>query len=573
MKVIIYPIFFLILISCSKQTILLPQNNKVLKPSEIKQPLKLSNVNHIIHMGQSLAAGEQSLPIISTNESIYGNLMFKIGTHTWNNSYFPDQPELRNDSLFEFVKLKAVKRFEEGETIANGVSDHFTKGLNSEYKLLFSYSGQGGRYLRELDKIHDDAKDTRAGSRQSKGGYYKTSVNDILRAKNLSEQKNLSYRVLAITWMQGEANGQLTLNRWDKSLNREEFLNNYSNDLIQLKNDLQNDISEIVGQKSTTPFFTYQTGSIAGVAQSIAAKKDNDIYLVGPTYMLPNAENSNFLYNDMVRHGDGIHLTADGERWLGEQFGKVIKRVLIDDEDWKPLQPNNAILLDSLTVKLTFDVPKPPLVIDSLFLPKQGENYGFRINNTDNIPLILNSVYQDSENSIILKSSSAIKDNFTISYGTRPFVKDLDSHKVLEFKRIGLNSHNHEEVKIILSGNCLLDPDVSKLLEEGVFYLNTRVQNNIEDFSNLIIRKVFLNEEGNTAFIGEIKDLYKEKEFKIGQYCYLDRRYSFGNLRDSDDEKSIYKFSDSTYGKRFGMNYPLWNWCIMFEKFPINISK
>ncbi|HIP48938.1 MAG TPA: hypothetical protein EYG92_08250 [Lutibacter sp.] len=293
----------------------------------------IHEILHIVHTGQSLGAGSQSLPLVSDSITNPRNLKFKIGTHTWANTYYPDKPELRKDSLFQLTPLSSQRRVVEGETIANGVCDHITNTakLNKQTKLLFSYAGEGGRYLRELDKQHDDAKDPRAKGRQSKGGYYKTSIDDIKRAKEFAK----NYSVLAVTWMQGEANSDRKVNRWSKPLSREELLNVYKNDLIQIKRDYQTDISTILGKKVKTPFFTYQTmGTMSGTAQLTACDEEPEMFMVAPTYMMPSAENGFYEYKNKGYHGNFIHLAADSQRWLGEQFGKVIRKVVFEKEKW-----------------------------------------------------------------------------------------------------------------------------------------------------------------------------------------------------------------------------------------------
>src|SRR5690606_8471183 len=186
---------------------------------------KLSDINHIVHMGQSLGAGEQSLPIVTDESTGFGNLKFEIGTHTWSGNYYPDKPEFRSIENFSFVPLIAQQRGAEGETIANGMCDHLSYTINDNTlennRFLFSYAGQGGRFLRELDKRHDDAKDSRAGNRMSGGGYYKTSIDDVRRAKRTADSLKMSYSVFGVTWMQGEAEGGLKVNRWDAGLSRE----------------------------------------------------------------------------------------------------------------------------------------------------------------------------------------------------------------------------------------------------------------------------------------------------------------------------------------------------------------
>ena len=133
---------------------------------------KISNINHIIHLGQSLGAGEESLPIVTDSATGFGNLRFKMGTHTWTRRYCEDKSELRDSANFNFVPLTAVERGHERETIGNGLCDHLkstsisyfiSKSINNkdfeDFKFLFCFSGQGGRLIRELDKRPDDAKD------------------------------------------------------------------------------------------------------------------------------------------------------------------------------------------------------------------------------------------------------------------------------------------------------------------------------------------------------------------------------------------------------------------------------
>lgn len=532
---------------------------------------KIAQVNHVIHMGQSLAGGEESLPIVTDTINHKGNLMFAMGTRTWDGTYFPDVPEKRHDSLFQFKPLFPKVKGIIGETIANGLCDHFTSTSRIGGKLLFSYAGQGGRMLRELNKIHDEAKDIRAGERWSKGGYYKTSINDILRAKKTAEALNLSYSVLGIIWMQGEANGTLKIDRWSEPLNREEFLNIYKHDLIELKQDYDNDISKVLGYSTQVPFFTYQTlGNTAGAAQLMACDSIKDMYMVCPVYMFPMAENATFEYYGNYRHGDIIHLTADGQRWLGEQFGKVMKRVIIDKEDWQPLRPIKSYLSkNKKDIFVEFKTPRPPLVIDTLFLPKQGDGYGFRIYNNKTCYTIQTiAVVSNSKIKLTLEKPIEHNKELFLNYAIRPYVSEV-SKPIQNIIKGKVNAYNHEVIQLLFEGNLL---DEFKLLtDEGGFYLRNRVKDE-KEFASLLINKVYLNNDGNTVLEGETNELRKNVHFKPSQNCYVSRGYAYGNLRDSDDEKSIYKFKDSSYGRRAGKAYPLYNWCVAFQDFPVIIE-
>lgn len=538
------------------------------------QGWKKESVIHIIHMGQSLGAGEQSLPIVTDSPTGFRNYKFSLGTHTWSNSYFPDQPELRKPDGFSFVPLTAQRRGGEGETIANGMADHLSYTISKRQTFpihfLFSYSGQGGRLIRELDKRHDDARDPRAGVRQSKGGYYKTSIDDIIRARKSAESNGMLYSVGAITWMQGEANGTYRLRRWDSVLDRKVALEIYKTDLLNLYSDYLEDIRTVTGQKNNVPFFTYQTaGSFAGIAQLEVSCKGNGLYMVGPTYMLPNAENSHFISKDQYVHGDGIHLTADGERWLGEQFGKVIRKVLFENQEWQPLRPLEG-WVDSggQIIFIRFHVPIPPLVLDTSFLPGQGRGYGFSVYDAQGKAYDIEKVTVRGKDIVAIKVKQVISkpDTAFVKYAQSGFVSDV-SQKILNVIDGAKNEHGQEMIGVVFPGD--IRKEFSVLLKEGVFYLSNKYVND-SSFTNLIIRAVELDRDGNTVLHGEKSELRNSINFAPGQLCSLSRRYSYGNLRDSDTEKSYFSFKDSTYGKRYGEPYPLHNWSVAFVDFPIN---
>ena len=55
----------------------------------------------------------------------------------------------------------------------------------------------------------------------------------------------------------------------------------------------------------------------------------------------------------------------------------------------------------------------------------------------------------------------------------------------------------------------------------------------------------------------------------LRQAVTAQRAFSYGNVRDSDPEKSVYTFGDASYGTRAGQAYPLWNWCVLFSDFDV----
>jgi hypothetical protein len=95
------------------------------------------------------------------------------------------------------------------------------------------------------------------------------------------------------------------------------------------------------------------------------------------------------------------------------------------------------------------------------------------------------------------------------------------------------------------------------LTDEGAFFVasaGTRVP----------VRAV-REENGVSVLRFEARELRNGVPFEIGQAVMAQRAFSYGNVRDSDPQKSVYTFGDASYGTRAGQAYPLWNWCVLFS--------
>src|SRR5207244_3621953 len=83
--------------------------------------------------------------------------------------------------------------------------------------------------------------------------------------------------------------------------------------------------------------------------------------LVCPKYFLP--------------YWDGLHLSPDGYRWLGEYYAKAYYQQMIAGQQWSPLRPI-AISRNSNVVSLTFTGAVGNLVLDTnLVTDPQGTIY------------------------------------------------------------------------------------------------------------------------------------------------------------------------------------------------------
>lgn len=513
-------------------------------------------------MGQSLCDGSESLPLVTPKDTGFGNYAFKRGVRTW----LPNEtPEKRPDEQFALVPLTAQANGGLGETVANGLADHLSS-MQPASRHLVACAGQGGRQIQELAKA-DLSNDPRTPeSRRHGGGYYLTSLDDARRAMQQAKALGTTFRIGALYWMQGEGNGGPTggimPTRWDAELPRKKGLMWYRDQLIAYRKQWSADLCAITGQSGDLPMFVYQTLGPAGDAQLMAADADPHIHMVGPHYAVPSAINS--LYPP-ARHGDPIHLAADGERWWGEQVGKVMHRVLHRGEPWQPLRPKSA-KLDATrdSVLIEFTVPRPPLVVDTSFLPRQEiatdagftSLAGFQVRDTSGQPLTLKAVEAAGPTTLRIRLAKPVPADQTckVSYG-HPYTTALGS--------IGAILKNGDDEALALSTSVA--EKLKPLTDEGAILVTNLTGPN----TRVPIRRV-TEEKGVTMLHYDPRELRNNKPFAIGQSIVAQRSFSYGNLRDSDPEKSVHTFADATYGTRAGKPYPLWNWCVLFSDLTAN---
>ncbi len=522
---------------------------------------------HILHMGQSLASGDDSLPAITTADTGHGNFQFARGVHTWREGQpvFCKAPELRPDSDFALVPVTAGEPIiGSGETIASGLVDQLKVSIGSppDVRFLFSFSGQGSKRLRNLDKEHDDSSDPRSGF-VTPGGYYRTSIDDVRRGLAQARSHGWSYSVPAITWMQGEKNNDQRLDDWLPPLDRRFFLNAYATELIALKNDWNNDILPITDQARRIPLFTYQTNlAISGQAQLLAAQRDPEIILVSPIYFMPSALNGS---PDSGNHwGYLIHINADAQRWLGEQFAKVIKRSVVDHETWMPLYPLRATLSsDRQSILIEYHVPRPPLVIDSTFLPAAGTGNGYIVRGG---PDVIGTATASPTSIRLTLATPLPAGTFTVEYASEhgTAVAFRMPSPLLQARTGTVWPNGQASFELVFAGDQTAL--FRTILQEGVFL----VQSDLSQLGDTdsVIRSVSLDSSGNTVLKGEVRQ-FNGVAFQAGRLIQVLRNYKYGNVHDSDPEASINSF---VQGPRVGQPYPLWNWSIGFEDLTIDIG-
>ena len=95
-----------------------------------------------------------------------------------------------------------------------------------------------------------------------------------------------------------------------------------------------------------------------------------DIVCSGPKYQYHSTE--------------GVHLTADGYRQIGEKYAQVYYERVILGHDWRPLEPT-TVQRTGAVITVHFHVPVPPLVWDTNLasphpsIPEWKDGKGFEV--------------------------------------------------------------------------------------------------------------------------------------------------------------------------------------------------
>lgn len=157
----------------------------------------------------------------------------------------------------------------------------------------------------------------------------------------------------------------------------------YKANLLEWQADIEAKVLGVTetGANASVPMLINQTSSSCTGAPStliVAAQwqvfRDNPtrVILVQPTYPL-------------VHNADDVHLVTASYQTMGAQFGKVVT-ALRNGQAWRPLYPT-SITLSGSTVRACFNVPYPPLVLDTT-LVAAATNYGFAYNCSSSPPAI-----------------------------------------------------------------------------------------------------------------------------------------------------------------------------------------
>ena len=341
--------------------------------------------NHVIAYGQSLSSGWEGWPALSVRPR-HNSLMIGASVNGTNESgaaWLPAGPAVFRP-LVATVMTKApngeVLGAEEvaalapgtialGETILEGALD-FWRGRQLALRatrggdgfagsFVASSCGVGGRSIEQLSPGAVPPLFDRPRMAAALG-------------KQLADSAGGSYGVAALLLLHGENNSVGTTGSDDRG----EFVRQTAALQAAFNRDI---VAGIAGQDSSPAVFTHQVSGLyvrdanamsIPMAQLDCAYSLPNWFLVGPSY--PVTEK-------------GGHLDPNGYRWLGQQFGKVMHKVLDLDEGWKPLHPLRASWRGT-QVLIEFHVPHPPLVFSPCYVRTKATSWadgGFSVTDDD----------------------------------------------------------------------------------------------------------------------------------------------------------------------------------------------
>jgi hypothetical protein len=252
------------------------------------------------------------------------------------------------------------------------------------HDILVSVHGAGGTHYEGLKK----------GSPP-----YSYGMEQVEAAKLVAASTGKTYGVRVVTTVHGERD-HVYLN------------DHYAADLAEWQRDYDADVRAMTGQSEPIPMLETQIASWTKYGnatstipiQQLAAHIQNPgkVILVGPKYHLPYV-------------ADGVHLTNEGYRRMGEYYAKVYRRVIIEGKTWEPLRPKTISRFDNV-ITVVMHVPVPPIVIDPSRVTDPGKDVGFEIVDPSPTPAKVYTIIVSAPDTLTITLTHAPATNSRLRY-------------------------------------------------------------------------------------------------------------------------------------------------------------
>jgi hypothetical protein len=294
----------------------------------------------IIGTGQSLSVGARALPVVSTNQPFHN---LKLST-----DHLPWPIDAADTNLALVPLVEPIGRLApnypsswpeniDGETPHSAMANQLTAlvkaNLDHEFVSIHSAVGEDGQGMIYLRK--------NPVKKGLNGRSYEAAMIETKAIARLAKAAGKTYGVGALIVTHGETDAGNQ---------------NYEKELHQLWEDYNADLSAITGQKEKIQMIVSQQNSCNDRSPSTLAQWKlcddfpGDMVCSGPKYQDHSTE--------------GIHLTADGYRQMGEKYAQVYYERVILGHDWRPLEPTTVQRTNNV-ITVHFHVTVPPLVWDT----------------------------------------------------------------------------------------------------------------------------------------------------------------------------------------------------------------
>ena len=318
---------------------------------------------HFISTGQSLSVASEGWPVLTDNIPVEYDL-YQVGdsirpryrnanswTQVGSQQLNPLTPVVQSTDLSEILTSSEVANLDAGDTnpgeqvevaalytLKQAMLNAQFASRDSSRKIVATACGVGGQTIENLTNT-----------------YYGRITGALDKVSAVAAGQE--HIVPAVMHLQGEGNlGSSTKTAFKTATKT--YLDNIA---ASVRTATEQDFDPV--------FFTYQTLQTANrqrvaQAQLEMMQEDQNIILVAPHYAVTDK---------------GLHLDANGYRWLGCYFGKAMRRVFVDGVRWKPLHPIFAKRTGAEVV-VGFHVPAPPLTFRDYYsetTPKNLTNKGF----------------------------------------------------------------------------------------------------------------------------------------------------------------------------------------------------
>ena len=348
----------------------------------------------IIGTGQSLAVGQNASAIASTNQP-YHNLKLSTDSLAW--PIDSANPELKLVPLAEPIGRRGTGGWPtnvDGETPHSAMANELTalvqQQFGRDFVSIHSEVGENGQGMVNIKK--------NPTIRGGNGHGFEASLVETKAITRLARDAKKSFGIGAITITHGETD----------SGNAQ-----YESLLHQLWQDYNTDLPPITGQTSKILLIVSQQHGAQGnrSASTIAEWKvgvdyPDDIVCSGPKYQ--------------YRSGEGLHLTTEGYRELGEKYAQVYFQRVILGNHWLPLEPEK-ITRDGQTLTVQFHVPVAPMVWDTNMdaphqaIPEWKNGNGFEVTSADGQKVAIDSA-EIKDNTVMIKCAADPGENVRVSY-------------------------------------------------------------------------------------------------------------------------------------------------------------